>query len=71
MASKLLPWVKEPVRLEEGKEEFRFLPPAEEVPEDPAAMASPEMFDRLQQQPPDHRRTEESGSAKHTTTAAS
>ncbi len=42
-----LPWFRKPAELEEGGEEYRFLPKeTEEAMDNPAAMASAEMFDR-------------------------
>jgi len=49
VAARLLPWVKAPELLENGQEEYRFLPPAQQLPEDPAACTSPELVQRLQE----------------------
>lgn len=49
LAARLLPWVQPPKELQSGQEEYRFLPPAQESPEDPAACSSPQMLQRLQE----------------------
>jgi len=66
VAALALPWVKGPRRLEEGKEEYRFLPPpGDEIPEDPAACASPELIDRVQQESCECRSDAKADRSKH------
>jgi len=46
-----LPWFSEPEQIQEGMEEYRFLPQgAEDAMDNPAAMASAEMFERASKQ---------------------